>query len=110
MVYNTENYWVFRLFPSTGILETRKQDVSETGSVSVLKWREEKTPTHLGPLERANLNHSICVHETVKQNPPSNKKDILLDLENSEALTYFTYKLTVSLPYFVFHGKNNEFL
>jgi hypothetical protein len=33
MVYNTENYWVFRLFPSSGILENRKQDVSETGSV-----------------------------------------------------------------------------
>jgi hypothetical protein len=26
----------FGLFPSSGILETRKQDVSETGSVSVL--------------------------------------------------------------------------
>jgi hypothetical protein len=32
-----------------------KKHVSETGSVSVLKWG--KTPTLLGPLERANLNH-----------------------------------------------------
>jgi hypothetical protein len=37
MVYNTQNYWVFGLFPSSGILETRKHDVSEIGSVSVLK-------------------------------------------------------------------------
>jgi hypothetical protein len=56
MVYNTQNYWIFGLCPSSGILETRKHNVSETGSVSVLRWREE-TPILLGPLERANLNH-----------------------------------------------------
>jgi hypothetical protein len=39
----------------SGILETRNHNVSETGSVSVLSWG--KTPTPLGPLERANLNH-----------------------------------------------------
>jgi hypothetical protein len=33
----------------------KKHNVSETGSVSVLRWG--KTPTLLGPLERANLNH-----------------------------------------------------
>jgi hypothetical protein len=37
MVYNTQNYWVFGLFPSSGILGTRKHDVSETESVSVLR-------------------------------------------------------------------------
>jgi hypothetical protein len=37
MVHNTQNYWVFGLFPSFGILETRKHDVSETGSVSILR-------------------------------------------------------------------------
>jgi hypothetical protein len=31
------NYWVFGLFPSPGILETRKYGVSETGFVSVLR-------------------------------------------------------------------------
>jgi hypothetical protein len=36
MVRNTQNYWVFGRFPSSGILEDRKHDVSETGSVSVL--------------------------------------------------------------------------
>jgi hypothetical protein len=30
-------YWVFGLFPSSGILENRKLDVSETGPVSVLR-------------------------------------------------------------------------
>jgi hypothetical protein len=37
MVYNTQNYWVFGLFPSSGVLENRKHDVSETESVSVLR-------------------------------------------------------------------------
>jgi hypothetical protein len=32
-----QNYWVFGLFPSSGILEDRKHDVLETGSVSVLR-------------------------------------------------------------------------
>jgi hypothetical protein len=43
MVYHTQNYWVFGLFPSSGILGTRKHDVLETGSVSVLRsvWGED---------------------------------------------------------------------
>jgi hypothetical protein len=41
MVYNTVNYWVFGFFPSFGILENRKHDVSETGSDSVPgEWGE----------------------------------------------------------------------
>jgi hypothetical protein len=35
MVYNTYSHWIFGLFPSSGVLENRKHDVSETGSVSV---------------------------------------------------------------------------
>jgi hypothetical protein len=31
-----QNYWVFGLFSSSGILENRKHDVSETESVSAL--------------------------------------------------------------------------
>jgi hypothetical protein len=61
----TDNYYyrftVFFTFPSSGILETRKHDVSETGSLSVLRWEGEKTPTQLGPLERANLKHWVGV-------------------------------------------------
>jgi hypothetical protein len=36
MVYNTQNYWVFGHSLSSGILENKKHDVLETGSVSVL--------------------------------------------------------------------------
>jgi hypothetical protein len=32
---SVQEYWVLWTFPSSGILETRKHDVSETGSVSV---------------------------------------------------------------------------
>jgi hypothetical protein len=32
-----QNYWGFWTFPSSDILETRKHDVSEFGSVSVLR-------------------------------------------------------------------------
>jgi hypothetical protein len=35
---NTQNYWIFGLRSSSGILETRKHNVSETGSVSILRW------------------------------------------------------------------------
>jgi hypothetical protein len=31
MVNNTQNYWIFGLFPSSGFVENRKNDVSETG-------------------------------------------------------------------------------
>jgi hypothetical protein len=56
MVYRTQNYWVFGLFPLSGILGTRKHDVSETGSVSVFRCGE-KDSTQLGSFDRANLNH-----------------------------------------------------
>jgi hypothetical protein len=38
MVYNTRNYWVFGRCPSSGILKIREHNISETGSVSVLRW------------------------------------------------------------------------
>jgi hypothetical protein len=53
---NTQNYWVLGLFPSSGILDNttfRKLDLF----LSYGEGGGEKTPTHLGPLERANLNH-----------------------------------------------------
>jgi hypothetical protein len=33
MVYNTQNYWVFGLLPSSCVLGSRKHDVSETDRV-----------------------------------------------------------------------------
>jgi hypothetical protein len=60
MVYNIQNCWASSLCPSSGILNTRNHNVSETGSVSILRWGGggggQETPTQLGPLERANLN------------------------------------------------------
>jgi hypothetical protein len=55
MVYNTQNHWVLGLCPSSGILENtmfRKLDLLPPSHDE-----GEKTPTQLGPLERANLNH-----------------------------------------------------
>jgi hypothetical protein len=37
--------------------KTKDHNVSETGSVSVLRWMGQDKPTELGPLERASLNH-----------------------------------------------------
>jgi hypothetical protein len=53
----TQDYWVFLTFPSSGILETRKHDVSETGCFRPQVKGGNKTPTQLGPLETAILNH-----------------------------------------------------
>jgi hypothetical protein len=50
------NYWVSGLCHSSGILNIRKHNALETGSVSIFKLREG-TPTQLGPSETANLNH-----------------------------------------------------
>jgi hypothetical protein len=58
MVYNTQDCSVFGLCPSSGILVTRKHNISESVSVSVLKWRGGgETPTLLCPLERSNFYH-----------------------------------------------------
>jgi hypothetical protein len=51
----TQNYWVFGLCPSSGNLETIKQNVLELDLFQSSGERE--TPTLLGPLERAHLNH-----------------------------------------------------
>jgi hypothetical protein len=37
--------------------DKKSHNVSETGSVSVLRWMDQDKPTQLGPLERASLNH-----------------------------------------------------
>jgi hypothetical protein len=55
MVYKTQNYWGFGLCPSFAFLKTIENDVSETGSVCVLRRGQTSTLRH--PLERANLNH-----------------------------------------------------
>jgi hypothetical protein len=38
-MYNTQDYWVYRLFPSSCFLNhTKVHDVSKTGAVSILRW------------------------------------------------------------------------
>jgi hypothetical protein len=49
MVYHIQNYWVFKLFPTPDILGTRKHDISETGSVSVLMCRGGGARPRRGP-------------------------------------------------------------
>jgi hypothetical protein len=53
--YVSQNYWVFGLRPSSGILETIKHNVSETGLFPSPGEGGGKTTTLLSPLERANL-------------------------------------------------------
>jgi hypothetical protein len=69
MVYHNENQWVSELSPSSGILGNRKHDVSETGSVSVLRCGGEKSPTQLGPLDRASpvIEINLMSEETVRR-------------------------------------------
>jgi hypothetical protein len=43
MVYITENYWASGLYPSPGILNTREHNLSESGTASILRRREEDT-------------------------------------------------------------------
>jgi hypothetical protein len=43
MVCQNHNYLVFGVSPSSGIVGKRKHDVSETGSVSVLRFGGEDT-------------------------------------------------------------------
>jgi hypothetical protein len=38
MTHNSRNYWVCGLCPSSEIINARKHNVSETGSVSFLRW------------------------------------------------------------------------
>jgi hypothetical protein len=67
MVYNTSNHWVSGFYPSSGILRTRKQNVSDTGCVSVLKRREGVTYS-VGSLKRAVPN---SLHNSMRLTLPS---------------------------------------
>jgi hypothetical protein len=53
-----QNYkFYFGLHPSSGIYKTKNHNVSETGSVSILRWMGQERPVQLGPLGRASPNH-----------------------------------------------------
>jgi hypothetical protein len=68
MVYNTQNYWVFGLCPSSGILETRKHNVSETGSVSVPRWGGREDTYSVGSFFMKSFIHSF-IHSSMALQP-----------------------------------------
>jgi hypothetical protein len=55
MLYITQDYWVFGLFPSSRVLGSRNTTFRKVGLFSSSGERGETTPTQLGPLERVNL-------------------------------------------------------
>jgi hypothetical protein len=56
--WDTELLGLFSTLSIVFYVEDKKyHNVSEIGSVSVLRWMGHDKPTQLGPLERASLNH-----------------------------------------------------
>jgi hypothetical protein len=53
--FEVQKYWVFELRPWSGTLETRKHNVSETGSVSVLR---------LGGKLAVDLHHKLTQYHS----------------------------------------------
>jgi hypothetical protein len=53
---NQHDYWVFEVFPSSGVLRKIHNTFRKKGSISVL-GRGVGDTYFLDPLERANLNH-----------------------------------------------------
>jgi hypothetical protein len=70
-----QNYWVFVLCPSSGILGTRKHNVSETESVpSSGEGGREDTYT-VGSLRKANLNHFLFLRDRTEHVSPLSPED-----------------------------------
>jgi hypothetical protein len=110
VLYSTQKYWVSELCPSSIVLNTGKHNVSETGTISVLRW--EGGDTLLGSLEKANLNHwtrsqlQFPVHCTFyylefrmidKVQKPSNSEQNLFWLSKTPNIHLFTQWTTFSL-------------
>jgi hypothetical protein len=70
-----QNYWGFRLCPLSGILETRKHNVLETGSVSVLRWGGEDTWKQI-----QFLKHCFLVSSRIPVNGQSPKTQYFWEL------------------------------
>jgi hypothetical protein len=58
MVYHIQNYWLFLLFPSSGILGTRKHDVSERDPVSETCFLVPRIPDDGKSPKTRNSEHS----------------------------------------------------
>jgi hypothetical protein len=71
MVYDIQDYWVFGLCPSSGILKNRR---TRFGNWICFRpqVRGQETPTQLGLLERASLNHCLLPpHLRMERDPVS---------------------------------------
>jgi hypothetical protein len=62
MVYSTQNYWGFGIFPSPGVIVSRITTFRKLDLFPTTGEGEEKTSTQLGPLERANLSHFCALN------------------------------------------------
>jgi hypothetical protein len=60
-----QDYWVFGLCPSSGILKTRRTQRFWNWICFRPEVRGQETPTQLGPLERASLNHCPVISKTL---------------------------------------------
>jgi hypothetical protein len=65
IVYNTQDYQISGLCPSSGIIKNTKEwNIFETGSVSI-SGEGWEIPTLLGPLESANLSlGNLCQYNS----------------------------------------------
>jgi hypothetical protein len=81
--YSTELLGLFWTLSIVLYVEDKKSyNVSETGSVSVLRWMGQDKPTQLGPLERASLNHWTLNHSV--QHTPSSESFQVYEYSTSE--------------------------
>jgi hypothetical protein len=72
-----QSYWIFRLSSSSGILGTRKHNVSETVSASIFRYGG-KTPTQLDTLDKPNLYYL----STTNINKENNKDQPSVSFQN----------------------------
>jgi hypothetical protein len=60
MLHDIQDYWVFGLCPSSGILKNRRTQHFGNWICFRPQVRGQETPTQLGPLGRTRLNHWTC--------------------------------------------------
>jgi hypothetical protein len=95
-IYNSHNHFVSRLCPSFGIINTRKHNVSKTGSISILRWGG--TPILLGRIERANLNHWTTLSKSkskLSYDRRSVGQSVLVSRTLSGSATNFSFLLEI---------------
>jgi hypothetical protein len=106
----TQNHRVYGRDYSPELRITRKHNVSETVSVSVLR-RGEKDTSLLGPLEGANLNHWIQRSETLRFTNiflEFRAMDQVQILDVAESLRYFSIRQVAEAGLKIFTNGEEE--